>query len=348
LAYLDDKGNLVAIGNAPTADVSAGPEAKDVTIGDNDIALYFKAGTDTSKDGLYLLIGKTFNALPDATTLYAVDADDATKLADVVTNVNVSIDGVQVTRTFSATLKSEYSKRTIIGVLSNGTTYTLQSEKFDEMYEKTPKDAVLEFALNKDQSDVVAKLIKDGKLTFTGNVIKLDPVVDLTTPLTVKVDVIDATDADNKKTYKTEEWKIQSPISYTGSVSGKFTVKDPTLATNDKISILGNKDLKPAWKSVVVTGVKGEKILTFTEGSTYNFTKAYTSYTTVETKGLQFEISKDEKDFSIDAETGTLTWLEEPTGSVYEHTVTVTVKLYHDWGTITLGSYTVTVSREKE
>jgi hypothetical protein len=87
--------------------------------------------------------------------------------------------------------------------------------------------------------------------------------------------------------------------------------------------------------------------LTFTEGSTYNFTKAYDSYTTVETKGLQFEISKDEKDFSIDAATGTLTWLEEPTGSVYEHTVTVTVKLYHDWGTITLGSYTVEVSREK-
>jgi hypothetical protein len=344
LAYLDKDNKLVAIGNAPTADVSAGPEAKDVTIGDNDIALYFKAGTDTSKDGLYLLIGKTFNALPDATTLYAIEG---TELADVVTNVNVSIDGVQVTRTFSATLKSEYSKRTIIGVLSNGTTYTLQSEKFDEMYEKTPKDAVLEFALNKDQSEVVAKLIKDGKLTFTGNVIKLDPVVDLTTPLTVKVDVIDATDAANKKTYKTEEWTIKSPVSYTGSVSGKFTVKDPTLATNDKISILGNKDLKPAWKSVVVTGVNNEKILTFTEGSTYNFTKAYDSYTTVETKGLQFEISKDEKDFSIDAKTGTLTWLEEPTGSVYEHTVTVTVKLYHDWGTITLGSYTVEVSREK-
>jgi hypothetical protein len=344
LAYLDKDNKLVAIGNAPTADVSAGPEAKDVTIGDNDIALYFKAGTDTSKDGLYLLIGKTFNALPDATTLYAIEG---TELADVVTNVNVSIDGVQVTRTFSATLKSEYSKRTIIGVLSNGTTYTLQSEKFDEMYEKTPKDAVLEFALNKDQSDVVAKLIKDGKLTFTGNVIKLDPVVDLTTPLTVKVDVIDATDAADKKTYKTEEWTIKSPVSYTGSVSGKFTVKDPTLATGDKISILGNKDLKPAWKSVVVTGVNNEKILTFTEGSTYNFTKAYDSYTTVETKGLQFEISKDEKDFSIDAATGTLTWLEEPTGSVYEHTVTVTVKLYHDWGTITLGSYTVEVSREK-
>jgi hypothetical protein len=337
LAYLDDKGNLVAIGDAPTADVSAGPEAANVAIGDNDIALYFKAGTTTSEDGLYLLIGKTFNKLPEATTLYAVSASDATKLASI-SNVNVSVDGVKVTRTFNAELKSEYSAKTIIGVLSTSG-YTLESDEFGKMYENiTPADAELGFSLSEEQSTAVAKLIKDGKLTFTNNKITLNPTVDLSSPLTVNVDLIDV--KNDNKIYKTEAWTIKSPITSKGSVSGSFDVKDPTLVKDSKIAILGTNGVKPSWASVSITGVNGEKILTF---SSNNFVSGSTDYNTVEKKGLQFE--SDDKDFTVNAATGELTWNEEPTGSVYTHTVTITVKFYHDWGTITLGTFTVNVTR---
>jgi hypothetical protein len=337
LAYLDDKGNLVAIGDAPTANVSAGPEAANVAIGDNDIALYFKAGTTTSEDGLYLLIGKTFNKLPEATTLYAVSASDATKLASI-SNVNVSVDGVKVTRTFNAELKSEYSAKTIIGVLSTSG-YTLESDEFGKMYENiTPADAELGFSLSEEQSTAVAKLIKDGKLTFTNNKITLNPTVDLSSPLTVNVDLIDV--KNDNKIYKTEAWTIKSPITSKGSVSGSFDVKDPTLVKDSKIAILGTNGVKPSWASVSITGVNGEKILTF---SSNNFVSGSTDYNTVEKKGLQFE--SDDKDFTVNAATGELTWNEEPTGSVYTHTVTITVKFYHDWGTITLGTFTVNVTR---
>ena len=54
---------------------------------------------------------------------------------------------------------------------------------------------------------------------------------------------------------------------------------------------------------------------------------------------------RNEKDFTYDAATATLTWKGTPTGTVYTHDVNLNITYTHNWGVVTK-TFKVTVTRK--
>ena len=72
------------------------------------------------------------------------------------------------------------------------TTYTLESNVFDDMYTVIPTDATLAFNLDAEkQNDYVKGLITAGTLTFEGNTVKFTAPVDAAKVKELKIDLYD-------------------------------------------------------------------------------------------------------------------------------------------------------------
>ena len=54
-----------------------------------------------------------------------------------------------------------------------------------------------------------------------------------------------------------------------------------------------------------------------------------------EATGLEISLDENEKDFTYDAATATLTWKGTPTGTVYTHDVNLNITYTHNWGVVT-------------
>jgi hypothetical protein len=64
-----------------------------------------------------------------------------------------------------------------------------------------------------------------------------------------------------------------------------------------------------------------------------------------EATGLEISLDENEKDFTYDAATATLTWKGTPTGTVYTHDVNLNITYTHNWGVVTK-TFKVTVTRK--
>ena len=280
----------------------------------------------------------------------------------------VSVDNFSVTYNFDCPIKDEYKSRTIIGTWTKtGGAYSkfiMESNYFDKMYNVVPEDATVEFELDyKKQNAYVQEMMKEQNgiknIEWTStNQIVFTPRVDLAKVGTLKVDIYDATAGSAKRVlFATEDWKVEQPIlAFTDVVDLKYN--NPALATNDQIKIidlinaLGAADkkkwteltLKDAVKNVLVkynaTTIAAEETIAETL-----YRKDAAGNAVAEATGLEISLDENEKDFTYDAATATLTWKGTPEGTVYTHDVNLNITYTHNWGVVTK-TFKVTVTRK--
>ena len=345
-----------------------------VVIDEGDILLYYRnGGTNADKDSLFLMVGK--KAKLPKTTLYV--SPNAKKSFEgqtwfsyiwsgtfgknnmpyaVWNNYDtkyfaLTLTDVSVTRNFSATVKEEYKAQTIIGKWSaDKTTYTLESNVFDDMYTVIPTDATLAFNLDAEkQNDYVKGLIAAGKLTFEGNTVKFTAPVDAAKVKELKIDLYDGTVAKDNF-YRTDTWKVQSPLkAFAGTANlGKFY--DATLAKNTVIdfvtyakTVLGADKKTSVWNSLVLKDYIDQDVVKYNakDGKFDLLAAEQSLYRTADAStGLTF--STKTEGWTI--EDGKLKCTIDPTGTIYEKVVTVTVSYVHDFGTSSF-DFTIEVIR---
>ena len=161
----------------------------------------------------------------------------------------------------------------------------------------------------------------------------------------------------NATSIAAEEWKVEQPIlEFSAIVDLKYN--NPALATNDQIKIidlinaLGAADkkkwteltLKDAVKNVLVkynaTTIAAEETIAETL-----YRKDAAGNAVAEATGLEISLDENEKDFTYDAATATLTWKGTPEGTVYTHDVNLNITYTHNWGVVTK-TFKVTVTRK--
>ena len=280
----------------------------------------------------------------------------------------VSVDNFSVTYNFDCPIKDEYKSRTIIGTWTKTagaySKFIMESQEFDKMYNVVPEDATVEFELDyKKQNAYVQEMMKEQNgiknIEWTStNQIVFTPRVDLAKVGTLKVDIYDATAGSAKRVlFATEDWKVEQPIlEFSAIVDLKYN--NPALATNDQIKIidlinaLGAADkkkwteltLKDAVKNVLVkynaTTIAAEETIAETL-----YRKNAAGNAVAEATGLEISLDENEKDFTYDAATATLTWKGTPTGTVYTHDVNLNITYTHNWGVVTK-TFKVTVTRK--
>ena len=310
----------------------------------------------------YLDWGATEKMTNGVNTPYAVYNSFVSKL------FKVSVDNFSVTYNFDCPIKDEYKSRTIIGTWTKtGGAYSkfiMESQEFDKMYNVVPEDATVEFELDyKKQNAYVQEMMKEQNgiknIEWTStNQIVFTPRVDLAKVGTLKVDIYDATAGSAKRVlFATEDWKVEQPIlEFSAIVDLKYN--NPALATNDQIKIidlinaLGAADkkkwteltLKDAVKNVLVkynaTTIAAEETIAETL-----YRKNAAGNAVAEATGLEISLDENEKDFTYDAATATLTWKGTPTGTVYTHDVNLNITYTHNWGVVTK-TFKVTVTRK--
>ena len=263
----------------------------------------------------------------------------------------LTLTDVSVTRNFSATVKEEYKAQTIIGKWSaDKTTYTLESNVFDDMYTVIPTDATLAFNLDAEkQNDYVKGLIAAGTLTFEGNTVKFTAPVDAAKVKELKIDLYDGTVAKDNF-YRTDTWKVQSPLkAFAGTANlGKFY--DATLAKNTVIdfvtyakTVLGADKKTSVWNSLVLKDYIDQDVVKYNakDGKFDLLAAEQSLYRTADAStGLTF--STKTEGWTI--EDGKLKCTIDPTGTIYEKVVTVTVSYVHDFGTSSF-DFTIEVIR---
>ena len=306
--------------------------------------------------------GATEKMTNGVNTPYAVYNSFVSKL------FKVSVDNFSVTYNFDCPIKDEYKSRTIIGTWTKTagaySKFIMESQEFDKMYNVVPEDATVEFELDyKKQNAYVQEMMKEQNgiknIEWTStNQIVFTPRVDLAKVGTLKVDIYDATAGSAKRVlFATEDWKVEQPIlEFSAIVDLKYN--NPALATNDQIKIidlinaLGAADkkkwteltLKDAVKNVLVkynaTTIAAEETIAETL-----YRKNAAGNAVAEATGLEISLDENEKDFTYDAATATLTWKGTPTGTVYTHDVNLNITYTHNWGVVTK-TFKVTVTRK--
>jgi len=320
----------------------------DVTVADGDAFVWFKQAQGNATDSLFLIIGaktkvaeNTFYlnngiiAYNNIGTPYAVYNHIDNKY--FITTIN----DLSVTRNFDATVKEEYSAQTIIGKWNaDKTTYSLESNSFQDMYTLKPADAVAKYALDTEkQNKYVQQLIADAQLTFdnTNYTVKFGPRVDVAQVKELKIDIYDGTVAKDNF-YRTDTWKVQSPIrAFAGTADlGKYY--DATLVKGTTVdfmtyakSVVVNK--KSVWDALVLKDYIGQNVVKY-NATTAKFdllAAEKTLYrTNTESTGLEFTTKTE--GWTINAD-NKLECTIDPTGTIYTKVVTVTVSYVHDWGT---------------
>ena len=306
--------------------------------------------------------GATEKMTNGVNTPYAVYNSFVSKL------FKVSVDNFSVTYNFDCPIKDEYKSRTIIGTWTKTagaySKFIMESQEFDKMYNVVPEDATVEFELDyKKQNAYVQEMMKEQNgsknIEWTStNQIVFTPRVDLAKVGTLKVDIYDATAGSAKRVlFATEDWKVEQPIlEFSAIVDLKYN--NPALATNDQIKIidlinaLGAADkkkwteltLKDAVKNVLVkynaTTIAAEETIAETL-----YRKDAAGNAVAEATGLEISLDENEKDFTYDAATATLTWKGTPEGTVYTHDVNLNITYTHNWGVVTK-TFKVTVTRK--
>ena len=280
----------------------------------------------------------------------------------------VSVDNFSVTYNFDCPIKDEYKSRTIIGTWTKtGGAYSkfiMESNYFDKMYNVVPEDATVEFELDyKKQNAYVQEMMKENNIEWTNtNQIAFTPRVDLAKVGTLKVDIYDATAGSAKRVlFATEDWKVEQPIlAFTDVVDLKYN--NPALATNDQIKIIdlinalnvkATEASYKKWTNLTLKDAVGNTLVK------YDVTKIAAEETIAETlyrknaagnavaeaTGLEISLDENEKDFTYDAATATLTWKGTPEGTVYTHDVNLNITYTHNWGVVTK-TFKVTVTRK--
>ena len=350
----------------------------------NEAVLYYKnGGNNADKDSLFLILtpganftqfknmsllagnssyypgwGATEKMTNGVNTPYAVYNSFVSKL------FKVSVDNFSVTYNFDCPIKDEYKSRTIIGTWTKTagaySKFIMESQEFDKMYNVVPGDATVEFELDyKKQNAYVQQMMKSNNIEWTTtHQIAFTPRVDLAKVGTLKVDIYDATAGSAKRVlFTTEDWKVEQPIlEFSAIVDLKYN--NPALATDDQIKIidlinaLGAADkkkwaeltLKDAVKNVLVkydaTKIANEEAIAETL-----YRKDAAGQVVPEATGLKISLDENEKDFTYDEATATLTWKGTPTGTVYSHDVNLNITYTHNWGVVTK-TFKVTVTRK--
>lgn len=284
----------------------------------------------------------------------------------------VSVDNFSVTYNFDCPIKDEYKSRTIIGTWTKtGGAYSkfiMESNYFDKMYNVVPEDATVEFELDyKKQNAYVQEMMKEQNgiknIEWTStNQIAFTPRVDLAKVGTLKVDIYDATAGSAKRVlFATEDWKVEQPIlAFTDVVDLKYN--NPALATNDQIKIIdlinalnvkATEASYKKWTNLTLKDAVGNTLVKYNATTiAAEETIAETLYrkdaagnAVAEATGLEISLDENEKDFTYDAATATLTWKGTPEGTVYTHDVNLNITYTHNWGVVTK-TFKVTVTRK--
>ena len=321
----------------------------DVIVADGDAFVWFKKAQGNATDSLFLIIGaktqveeNTFYlknstiAYNNVSTPYAIYSNIDNKY--FVTTIN----NLSVTRNFDATVKEEYSAQTIIGKWSaDKTTYSLESNSFQDMYTLKPADAVAKYYLDTEkQNKYVQQLIADDQLTFnnTNYTVKFGPRVDVAQVKELKIDIYDGTVAEDNF-YRTDTWKVQSPIrAFAGTADlGKYY--DATLVrgttvdfiTYAKSVVVNNKSV---WDALVLKDYIGQNVVKYnTITAKFDLLAAEeTLYRTNRAESTGLEFTTKTEGWTINAD-NKLECTIDPTGTIYTKVVTVTVSYVHDWGT---------------
>ena len=280
----------------------------------------------------------------------------------------VSVDNFSVTYNFDCPIKDEYKSRTIIGTWTKTagaySKFIMESNNFDKMYNVVPEDATVEFELDyKKQNAYVQEMMKENNIEWTNtNQIAFTPRVDLAKVGTLKVDIYDATAGSAKRVlFATEDWKVEQPIlAFTDVVDLKYN--NPALATNDQIKIIdlinalnvkATEASYKKWTNLTLKDAVGNTLVKYNATTiAAEETIAETLYrkdaagnAVAEATGLEISLDENEKDFTYDAATATLTWKGTPEGTVYTHDVNLNITYTHNWGVVTK-TFKVTVTRK--
>ena len=215
----------------------------------------------------------------------------------------------------------------------------------------------------KKQNAYVQEMMKENNIEWTStNQIAFTPRVDLAKVGTLKVDIYDATAGSAKRVlFATEDWKVEQPIlAFTDVVDLKYN--NPALATNDQIKIIdlinalnvkATEASYKKWTNLTLKDAVGNTLVKYNATTiAAEETIAETLYrkdaagnAVAEATGLEISLDENEKDFTYDAATATLTWKGTPEGTVYTHDVNLNITYTHNWGVVTK-TFKVTVTRK--
>jgi hypothetical protein len=350
LAKLDynDDNEVTGYTNIGNGSISKNDDciASSASASEGTIALVYKqvAGWDSSnteQDSLFLVVGPKTEL--ESTLLYinrwGYCSNDAKPLFTYGIHVTLGSE-LSVTRNFNAVIKDEYNSQTIIGVWSSDKkTYTLESSNFSDMYTVTPTDATLVFAVDKDkQNAYVKKAIEAGQITFENNVISFSPRLDTDQIKEVKVDLYDGS-VDKDNFYRTDTWAVRSPLQAWKNAKDLGKKYEPALENGSTIDVAALA--KSALSSLVLKDYINQTVVDVKNGKLTEETAMYR--TNSASTGLKFKTNT--ADWTISEDGTTLTCNIDPTGSVYDKTITVTVTYTHDYGVSTF-TYTVEVIRD--
>ena len=161
--------------------------------------------------------------------------------------------------------------------------------------------------------------------------------------------------------FATEDWKVEQPIlAFTDVVDLKYN--NPALATNDQIKIIdlinalnvkATEASYKKWTNLTLKDAVGNTLVKYNATTiAAEETIAETLYrkdaagnAVAEATGLEISLDENEKDFTYDAATATLTWKGTPEGTVYTHDVNLNITYTHNWGVVTK-TFKVTVTRK--
>lgn len=156
-------------------------------------------------------------------------------------------------------------------------------------------------------------------------------------------------------------WKVEQPIlAFTDVVDLKYN--NPALATNDQIKIIdlinalnvkATEASYKKWTNLTLKDAVGNTLVKYNATTiAAEETIAETLYrkdaagnAVAEATGLEISLDENEKDFTYDAATATLTWKGTPEGTVYTHDVNLNITYTHNWGVVTK-TFKVTVTRK--
>ncbi len=349
--------------NYPNAAPAVTVNSTDVTVNAGEAYVWYKKAQGNATDSLFLFVGPGTKV--DKNTFYLRQYDvDKNNIATPYAVYNyidnkyfvTTIENLSVTRNFNAVVRDEYKAQTIIGVWNEAkTTYELKSSDFQSMYTIIPADAKAVFDLDWDKQNEYVKKNKD-QITVTEGAnnsftIAFSPRLDAAQIKEVKVDIYDtAKDKDNF--FRTDTWAVRSPLQAWAGTANLGKYYDPTLAKNTKVdpfSLAKNADkTKSVWKDLVLKDYIDQKVISFNvvNGTFDKLANEATLYRTktTESKGLIFSVPEN-CGWTINETTGELTCDEDPTGTIYNKTITVTVSYVHDFGTSSF-DFTIEVIRD--
>lgn len=326
----------------------------DVPVAAGDAFVWFKKSQGNATDSLFLIVGAQTKV--EENTFYLkngwVGYNNVSTPYSIKNNIDnkyfvTTINDLSVNRNFDAVVKEEYKAQTIIGKWSTDkTTYSLESNSFADMYTITPADAIAKYDLDKaKQNKYVQKLMDNNQLAFDNATytVKFDPRVDVAQVKELKLDIYDAVVAKDNF-YRTDTWKVQSPIRDFAKTANLGKYYDPTLASGTVIDF--QKTAKTLWKDLVLKDYIDQAIIKYNTTSTkLEVQNASALYTTeAGSTGLKFTTTTEGWKINANNE---LECTIDPTGTIYTKLVTVTVSYVHDWGTTSF-NFTVEVIRDAQ